>query len=138
MPNKKDLDRFRGEMGETIVIYELMKRGWNVSRNAGGQGHDLRAVSEDKLITRLIEVKTTDPKLRTGKTKNQLTVVLSPAERQNASHCIYYIHGFATFYVIPHAKFPSSGSITVRVGKDGSLTEGGMFNDFKDEWDGLK
>lgn len=30
MPTKKDLDRFRGEIGESIVAHELLKRGWNV------------------------------------------------------------------------------------------------------------
>jgi hypothetical protein len=140
MPHKKDLDSFRGEMGETIVIYELLKRGWNVFRNMGGRGYDLRAVSEDNMITRQIEIKTTDPKLKTGATKNQLTVVLSAAERDNASHCIFYVHGYNAFFIIPKDKFPPGGSITVHVSKANPdlLSEGTMFEPFKNKWNGLK
>jgi len=61
MLTKKDLDGFRGEIGESIVAYELMKRGWNVMRNVGGQGYDLLAVRDSHRVQRRVEVKTTDP-----------------------------------------------------------------------------
>jgi predicted AAA+ superfamily ATPase len=67
MPTKKDLDRFRGELGETIVAYELMKRDWEVLKNLGGQGYDLRATRPN--ISRRIEVKATDPEQKTAKRK---------------------------------------------------------------------
>jgi hypothetical protein len=37
MPSKTDLNSFLGEMGETVVIYEFLKRRWNVFRNMGGR-----------------------------------------------------------------------------------------------------
>jgi len=68
MDRDKSLDQFRGELGESIVAYELMKRKWTVMENLGGQGYDLLAVCDR--VQRRIEVKTTDPELKTGKAKN--------------------------------------------------------------------
>jgi len=138
MPSKKDLDRFRGEIGESIVVYELLKRKWNVFRNAGGHGFDLLASSEDNRVQRRIEVKATDPALKTGKTKNQLTVVLSPAELVAADFGVFYIHGYNTFFIIPNTKFPSGGSITVNIGRDGKISSGSMFEPWRDRWDSLR
>lgn len=140
MPSKSSIDRFRGEMGETIVAYELMKNGWDVYRNVGGHGFDLLASSENGRVQRRIEVKTTDPWLRTGSTRNQLTVILTAAEMQMADFCVFYIHGhgFNTFFVIPKALFPSGGSITVNVGRDGQISRGTMFEETRDNWDALR
>lgn len=139
MPSKKDLDRFRGEMGENIVSYELLRRGWNVMKNLGGHGFDLLAKTPNNLVQRQIEVKTTDPGLKTGTAKNQLTVVLSDSEMSAADFCIYYIHGYNTFFIIPRAAFPSGGSITVTVSKkDGLISAGSQFEPYRNQWDSLK
>jgi len=85
MPTRKDLDRFRGDIGETLVAYELMKRGWDVMKHLGGLGYDLLATK--RLVTRRIEVKATDPALKTGKTRGQLTQILSETELRTADFC---------------------------------------------------
>lgn len=134
MPSTKDLNRFRGEIGESIVAYELMKRGWDVMKHLGGQGYDL--VATKGTVTRRIEVKTTDPKLKTGTAKRQLTVILSESERVSAGFLIYYLHGYSTFFVIPQKSFPSSGSVTVFLSKDEkSITAGDTYEPFRDKWD---
>jgi hypothetical protein len=86
------------------------------------------------LVSRRIEVKTTDPKLKTGKTKRQLTVLLSESEREIADFLIYYIHGYGTFFIIPQNAFPSSGSVTVNIGKDGSISSGSAYEVFRNKW----
>lgn len=103
MPSKKDLDRFRGEVGEAIVAYELMKREWDVMSHLGGQGYDLLARKGN--VTRAIEVKTTDPQLKTGTARNQLTMILSKAEQENADFLVFMFMGS-----IPTSSFPSGPS----------------------------
>jgi len=135
MPSKKDLDKFRGEVGEAIVAYELMKRGWDVMKHLGGQGFDLWATRG--LVSRRVEVKTTDPALKTGTARNQLTAILSRAEQDNADFLVYYIHGFDTYFVIPKRAFPASGSATVNVGKDGRIASGTAYESYRNRWEGL-
>ncbi len=134
MASKQDLNRLRGDLGETIVAYELMKRDWAVLKNLGGHGYDLLATKPR--VSRRVEVKTTDPDLRTGKTKRQLTVVLTESEKDNADFLIFYIHRKeAVFFVIPQKDFPSSGSVTVSIGKDGEISSGSAYEPFRNRWD---
>ena len=135
MPSKKDLDKFRGEIGEALVAYELMKRGWDVMKHLGGEGYDLWATKGR--VSRAVEVKTTDPALRTGITKHQLIVILSRAEQDSADFLIYYIHGFDTYFVIPQRSFPTSGSVTVNIGRDGNIASGTAYEPYRNKWDGL-
>jgi hypothetical protein len=135
MPSKKDLDRFMGEMGEAIVAYELMKCGWDVMKHLGGEGYDLLA--SKPRITRAIEVKTTDPERRTGKTRKNLTAGLSPAERNAADFLVYYIHGFDTYFVIPKSVFQSRRTVTVFIGKDGRIGSKSAYEPYRKKWEGL-
>jgi len=135
MPSKKDLDRFRGDVGETVVAYELLKRGWDVMRNLGGHGYDLLA--SRARVQRRVEVKCTDPSRKTGRARNQLTVILSKSEQEAADFLVFYVHGFDTFFVIPRSAFPTSGSVTVFVGRDGHLTTGTAYERFKNGWSAL-
>jgi hypothetical protein len=136
MPSKKDLDRFMGEMGEAIVAYELMKRGWDVMKHLGGQGYDLWATKGS--VARAVEVKTTDPHLKTGTAKTQLTVVLSEAERDTAHFLVYYIHGFDTYFVIPKRGFPTSRSRSVTVfARGGKIASGPTYEPYRNRWEGL-
>ena len=135
MPTKKELDHFRGEIGESIVAYELMKRNWDVMKHLGGQGYDLVATRDR--VQRRIEVKTTDPDLKTGEHKNQLTVVLSPAECALADFLVFYIHGMATYFVIPKKDFPSSGSVTVFIDKNGKIASGSAYEHCRNKWEPL-
>lgn len=135
MPTKKDIDRFRGDIGENIVAYELMKRGWNVMRNVGGQGYDLLAIRDNHRVQRRVEVKTTDPKLKTGKHSKQLTVLLTESESEATDFLIFYIHGYDTFFIIPQNAFPSSRSVTVSIGKDGKISSGSQFEPYRDKWE---
>jgi len=137
MPTKKDLDRFRGEIGESIVAYELLKRGWNVMKNVGGQGYDLLAIRDHHRVERRVEVKTTDPSLKTGANRNQLTVLLSESEGEAADFLIFYVHGYETFFVIPRSAFPSSRSITVNIGKDGKIASGSAYEKYRNKWEAL-
>jgi hypothetical protein len=137
MPAKHELNSFLGELGTNIVIYELLQHDWNVFRNMGGQGYDLRVTRDDNLTDRLIEVKTTDPALKTGTAKNQLTAILSPAEYKTSTHCIFYVHGRSAFYIIPKISYPTSRSITLHLAKDGSLPKRGKYAPFKDKWEEL-
>jgi hypothetical protein len=134
MPSKKDLDRFMGEMGEAIVAYELMKNGWDVMRHLGGEGYDLLA--SKPRITRAIEVKTTDPARRTGKTRKILTVGVSPAERNTADFLVYYVHGL-DYFVIPKSVFQSIRTVTVFIGKDGKIGSGSKYEPYRNKWEGL-
>jgi len=113
-----------------------LKRGWDVWRNVGGTGFDL--VAHRERVQRRIEVKSTDPSERTGTTRRQLTVTLTRAEREHADHVIYYIHGHGTYFVIPKKAFPSSGSITVRVGKDGQIRRGTQYEQWRENWASLE
>lgn len=137
MPSKKDLDRYRGEIEESIVAYELLKRNWNVMKNLGGHGYDLLAISNDARITRRIEVKTTDPELKTGAFKGQLTVLLTESEFAAADFLVFYIHGHETFFVIPKSAFPASRSVTVNVGTDGKIAAGTAYQPYRNKWDEL-
>jgi hypothetical protein len=134
MPTKKDLDNLRGELGEIIVSYELMKKGWDVYKNLGGQGFDL--IVRRDLVQRRLEVKTTDTELRTGSSKNQLTVLLSESELQNADFLVFCIMHMkqTTFFVIPKKSFPTSGSVTVNILKTGEISTGSMFESFRNQW----
>jgi predicted AAA+ superfamily ATPase len=137
MPSEKDLNRFRGEIGESIVAYELMKRRWNVMKHLGGQGYDLCAIKGT--VERHIEVQTTDPKLKTGKARRQLTVLLSESEKKEAGFLVFYIHGYSTFFIIPQKNFPSSGSITVFLSKDEKqITAGDTYEPFRNKWELLE
>ena len=138
MPSKKDLDRYRGEIGEAMVAYELLKRGWNVMKNLGGHGYDLFVVHAKQRVERRIEVKTTDPALKTGAARRQLTVVLSQSEKEAADFLIYYIHGYETYFVIPQAAFPSGGSVTVNIGIDGQIASGSQFEPYRNKWELLQ
>ncbi len=135
MPTKKDLDRFRGEIGESIVAYELMKRNWDVMKHLGGQGYDLVATRDR--VQRRIEVKTTDPALKTGEHRRQLTVVLSEAERELADFLVFYIHGHETFFVIPKKDFPPGGSVTIFIDGSGKITSGSAYEEFRNQWQPL-
>ena len=135
MPSKKDLDRFRGEMGEAIVAYELMKCGWDVMKHLGGQGYDLLA--SKPRVTRRIEVKTTDPARRTGTTRKQLTVGLSPAERDTADFLVYYIHGFDTYFVSPKSIFQSKRTVTLVIGKDDKIGSRSAYEPYRNRWEAL-
>jgi predicted AAA+ superfamily ATPase len=128
----KSLDQFRGELGESIVAYELMKRKWTVMENLGGQGYDLLAVRDR--VQRRIEVKTTDPELKTGRSKNQLTVLLTDKESQEADFLIFYVHGHETYFIIPREAFPSSRSVTVIVGKNGQIGHGSAYEPYRNKW----
>jgi hypothetical protein len=135
MPSKKDLDKFRGEMGEAIVAYELMKRGWDVMRHLGGQGYDLWATKGS--VARAVEVKTTDPRLKTGTARKQLAVVLSKAEQDLAHFLVYYIHGFDTYFVIPKSVFQLKPFIAVFIGKDGKIGSRGKYEQYRNKWEAL-
>ena len=79
-----------------------------------------------------------DPELKTGRTKRQLTVVLTESERKTANFLVFYIHGYSTFFVVPQDAFPPSGSVTVYIGKDGELTTGSAFEEYRNKWDLLR
>lgn len=134
--DRKNMDHLRGEIGEMIVAYELMKRQWDVMRHLGGHGYDLTATKGT--VERHIEVKTTDPSLRTGNRKGQLTVKLSDSERSMSSHLVFYVHGLNTFFVIPRSAFPDSGSVTVNVGRDGRIASGTAYEPYRDRWEVLE
>jgi hypothetical protein len=135
---KKDLDAFRGQMGQDIVAYELMKRGWNVLVNTGTQGFDLLVVSADNRVQRRVEVKTTDPSLKTGRWQRQLTVVLTEPESKEADFLVFYVHGHDTFFVIPNSAFPPSRSVTVTISKkQGDIGERTRYEPYRNAWDQL-
>ncbi len=142
----RNLEMFRGDYGETIVAYELMKRGWDVYKSMGGHGFDLIANKYvPSHIIRNIEVKTTDPNLKQdGPNKRQLTVLMTCAERERATHLVFYILPLEiessnvlrppVFFVIPRKAFPSSGSVTVTLNKEGFVNEGTTYEDFRNNW----
>jgi len=114
-----------------------MKSGWDVMKHLGGQGYDLLATKGT--VSRRIEVKTTDPKLKTGNARRQLTVVLSGSEKKEAGFFIFYIHGYSTFFIIPQKNFPPSGSVTVFLSKDEKqITAGDSYEPFRDKWELLE
>ena len=140
MPSKKDLNSFLGDLGEFIVAYELMKRGWDVTKHLGGHGYDLVATKHrtNSNVSRTIEVKTTDPERKTGKTRQQLTVLLTESEYNTADYLIFYIHSTqATFFVIPRTEFPPSRSITVTINNDGEISSGTKYEPYRNGWERL-
>jgi hypothetical protein len=136
MPTKSDLDHFRGEIGESIVAYELMKRNWDVMKHLGGQGSDLLAARDR--IQRRIEAKTTDPFLKKGKHRRQLTVKLSDVEREAADFLVFYMHGYDTFCVMPKRSFPSSGSVTVFIDRENKISNGTVYEEDRNFWSPLE
>ena len=109
MPSKNDLNKFRGEIGESIVAYELMKSGWDVMKHLGGQGYDLLATKGT--VSRRIEVKTTDPKLKTGNARRQLTVA-SLRVRKEGSRLLHFLHSWV-FHLL---HYPSEELSSIWIG----------------------
>ncbi len=106
-------------------------------KNLGGHGYDLLAISNDARITRRIEVKTTDPELKTGAFRGQLTVLLTESELAAADFFVFYIHGHEAFFVIPRSAYPASRSVTVNVGRDRKIAAGTAYQPYRNKWDEL-
>ncbi len=62
--SRKSFSSILGDIGEKIVGYELLKRGWDVNLNLS-VGYDLYIRKGD--VGKRIEVKTSDPYKRSGK-----------------------------------------------------------------------
>ncbi len=140
MPSNKDLNSFLGDLGETIVAYELMKREWDVTKHLGGHGYDLVATKHraKSHVSLTIEVKTTDPERKTGKTRHQLTVLLTESEFDTADYLFFYIHSTRpTFFIIPRTEFPSSRSVTVTINKQGEISSGTKYEPYRNNWEQL-
>src|SRR5690349_13501192 len=100
-------------IGIYMVTYKLMQRGWDVAHNLGGQGYDL--LIKKGSVSWKVEVKATDPLLKTGPMAGDLTASLSPEELATADFCIFYIHDHDVLFIIPKSNFPPPTSGTIKV-----------------------
>jgi hypothetical protein len=131
---KKSLSQILTDIGESIVAYELQKKGWQAMRNIGGIGFDIFAKKGD--IAKKIEVKSIDPGQKSGRYYRYLTQTVSDAERHECDFVVIYIHGDNKFFIIPKDRIPSSNYIRMYKRRDGSISS--QYAKFENAWDLLE
>ena len=126
-----------GEIGEKIIGYELLKRGWEVHLNFS-TGYDLY-ISKNK-VHRNIEVKTRDPYKKTGETKKRINFFVTKKEMEKCDFVICYLHGMNTYLIIRKTEIPimdnKKGRISIFLTKNKEV--GGMWKKFVDNWEVLE
>lgn len=130
---RKSISGIIGEIGERIVAYELLKRGWEVNLNMTA-GFDLYIRKED--VGRRIEVKTTDPSERTGKHKKQFRFTPTNKEMEECNFVIVYYHGDSKFFIIPKDDIPDHGTIAMYRSEEGNI--GGIYEQYENKWEILE
>lgn len=128
----KEADRRLWNIAETLVRFELEKRGWTVYRASGEEQVriDMIAVkwiNENKLILRAIQVKS-----RKGFGTKYPTVMWSRIDKDKK---LFYIaalplpSGKWTFYIVPTDEVQTIG---LNIKKDG------MYEKYRDKWKTLE
>ena len=140
-PYKQKLSSLLGEIGERLVAYELIKRGWEVHKNLSQTGFDLYI--QKGTVHRKIEVKTRDAFEASGEPKTPLQFSVSPKEMETCDAVICYARGEKNIFLIIRKKtilrlnetVQKKGQIRAHI-KDGEVS--GTWKSFMNNWDVLE
>ena len=140
---KRKLSSLLGEIGEKLVAYELIKRGWEVHKNLSQTGFDLYI--QKGTVHRKIEVKTRDGFEASGEPKTALLFSASPKEMETCDAVICYARCEKNIFLIVRKKTilrlnetiqqKDKGNIRVYI-KDGEVS--GKWKSFMNNWDVLE
>lgn len=123
------------EIGEKIVLYELLKRDWKAYKKYGG-GYDIFISNRD--ITNRIEVKTTDRDAKKGKFEDKTGWKITENEKEQLDFVIICVYGRRVFYVIPKDACPNTGKLQMNINENGKVGSKSSYKKYKNAWNLLK